>query len=619
MQAAIGRVAKLASLGKGVASAAIALFLSSTHDQAAVLIPLYRGVDALNHGDELASKDWYQDDPRPWRALSDVGEMHEGLGRFEEALKHYSAAIDALEKRRALLSRDDLKTALSADLGAQYLYFQASRTALRLALGSDEVAARRDACERAFAVSEEGRARALLDLMTMNLRMPGTKEPPELRNWRECTTRAEALRSLSAFARAGNDRSRIAEADERAHEADDAARAASQLLAQARPELAAILGHEAHALSVKEVAALLPKGTVMLQYMTLGDELLLWAVTRDGVEAPAITQLRATDLARDVRDFHAACEKGAPIAEIQTRSDALSASLLNPFHDVLDRHERVVIVPYGELHRLPFGALRWKGGWLAEHKALSHLPSASVIGALPPLRGTRQKGVTGGAVLAVGGPEKMAYQTSDGEVRELEALPGAQDEAQYVARTLGGTPLIGPDATKRAVLEELPTHSVFHFATHGILLEDAPLLSGVALANKEILTVHELLASRFNADLVTLSACDTGVGVLTGGQEIIGLGRGLLAAGARRAVVSLWVVGDGAAAVLMGCFTDALKRGEDAVDALRSAQAEMRKLDATALSDARESVRDIEPAGQRVEPRGGDHPQRWAPFIVIGM
>jgi CHAT domain-containing protein len=728
MQAAIDRLMKLVSLGDGVVGAAIGTFVSSTRDQSAVLIPLYRAVDARNRGEiptaerhfdaayaaaqntpgverdmmsaivlatrrhfaeatqaydryiaaggprsgpagqimatmqmmggeraaqelakaaareaeqsfsfmvrtraygraasylkeleRLAGDGWYRDDPRPWRALSDVGEMLEGLGRFEEALKRYSAAIDALEKRRSLLSRDDLKTALSADFGAQYLYFQAARTALRLALASDAIAARRAASEIAFTVSEKGRARALLDLMATNLRIPDEQESTALRNWRECATRAEVSRGLLARARAANDQSRIAELEKRAHESDEAVLSASRTLTQERPELAQIVGDEAPTLSVEEVMVLLPDGGAMIQYMTLGDELLMWAVTQKGIKDPSIVELHATDLARRVRDFHSACAKGAPIDVVVAQSDALSELLLNPLQPIVNAHERLIVVPYGELHRLPFGALRWRGKWLAEHKKVTQLPSASVLGALTSTCHKGQDAAGPRAVLAVGSPDKMAYRTLDGEVRPLGALPGARDEVRYIARVLGGTALIGADATKRAVLDALPTHSLFHFATHGILFEEAPLLSGVALANAEVLTVHELLASRFRADLVTLSACDTGTGVLTGGQEIIGLSRGLLAAGARRVIVSLWPVADGATAVLMSRFADALKRGENAVDALCSAQAAVRALDAVGLADSRESMRDVEPDVEpRVEPRAGDHPQRWAPFVLVG-
>jgi len=307
-----------------------------------------------------------------------------------------------------------------------------------------------------------------------------------------------------------------------------------------------------------------------------------------------------------------------PIEEVKAQAEGLSELLLKPLAHVLDGHEHLIVVPYGELHRLPFGALCWKGKWLAEEKKLTQLPSASVLGALPLTRGTDQVALKSQRVLTIGGPDEMAYRTLDGEMRSLEPLTGARDEARYVARVLGGTSLIGPEATKIAVLDLLSAHSIFHFATHCILFEEAPLLSGVALANGEVLTVHELLASRFRADLVTLSGCDTGIGVLTGGQEIVGLSRGLLAAGAHRVVVSLWPVYDGATAVLMSRFADALNRGEDPVDALSSAQAAIRALDAAGLSESREAIRDAETSIELVEPRAGDHPQRWAPFILVG-
>ncbi|APR80239.1 TPR repeat protein [Minicystis rosea] len=167
---------------------------------------------------------------------------------------------------------------------------------------------------------------------------------------------------------------------------------------------------------------------------------------------------------------------------------------------------------------------------------------------------------------------------------------------------------------------------ILHFATHGVVREDTPLLSAVLLAHGEALSVEDFMGLSLNGALVVLSACQTGLGAGGGGNEIIGLTRGLLAAGARAAIVSLWPVEDAATAVLMGELYRRIRAGASPVDALRCAQNHVRLLSG---DDFDRELRDIEaPRGERrvmtvppMEDAGGAfaHPYFWAPFIFVGM
>jgi CHAT domain-containing protein len=120
---------------------------------------------------------------------------------------------------------------------------------------------------------------------------------------------------------------------------------------------------------------------------------------------------------------------------------------------------------------------------------------------------------------------------------------------------------------------------MLHFATHGKFNSDAPLASGLYLAKGNeadgVLTVGDLYSLRFDADLVTLSACETGLGKVANGDDVIGLTRGFLYAGARSIVASLWEVDDAATEQLMLSFYRNLE-GHDKREALRLAQIETR-------------------------------------------
>src|SRR5262249_52467544 len=151
-------------------------------------------------------------------------------------------------------------------------------------------------------------------------------------------------------------------------------------------------------------------------------------------------------------------------------------------------------------------------------------------------------------------------------------LLAAAAEAAFVASLFGQPALLGEAATERAVRERIPDCPLIHFATHGKLSEESPLSSAIALANGEELTVYELMGLRLNAELVVLSACNTGQGETTGGDDVLGLTRGLLGAGARAAVVSLWPVDDVSTSLLMGEFYRRLRAGDAPAVALRAAQ-----------------------------------------------
>jgi hypothetical protein len=285
--------------------------------------------------------------------------MHEGLGRLERAAEVYEGAIARLEERRALLSRDELKTALTADSGVQYLYFQAVRAALRIALADEDAVRREAALARAFSLSEMARGRALLDLLAANLRMPRGDEPKELRRWRELTTQSQLWRGLLARARsAGGPGSldRVEALEERIRSCETGLFEAARSLAATHPHLGALLAGEADTVSLAELMRLIPEDTALLQYMTLGEELLLWAVTRKGVAAPRLVEMKAAALASRVLEFQAQCAGGGPIQKVIGTGSELGRVLLDPFESVIEAHERLVFIPYGALHRLPFAA-----------------------------------------------------------------------------------------------------------------------------------------------------------------------------------------------------------------------------------------------------------------------
>lgn len=304
------------------------------------------------------------------------------------------------------------------------------------------------------------------------------------------------------------------------------------------------------------------------------------------------------------------------------------------FRESLGRAPEVVIVPDGALHRLPFEALVVappRGPihyWLDDGPVARYAPSATTLYSLGR-SGPRQENGRGPAALVVADPvfdrgESSPRVTGSPErdrwtrAGNLERLPGTAREAAAIRATFEGRPgaaaivltgLNAEEARVRAGLRERPRY--VHFATHG-LVEEArnEILAGLALTppagpaaagNDGLLQLFEIYELDLGSDLVVLSACKTQAGRQLEGEGVFALSRGFLAAGARRAVASLWPVDDASTAVLMGDFYRRLAAAETAG----------REPDyARALRDARLALR---------RSQEGAAPRFWAPFILSGV
>ena len=588
----------------------------------------------------LDVSDWWRNANPPWALRTCRGMFAEGLGHFDVALQAFDQAITIYEQQRGTLSSIELKATLAADSVTQELFYYAARAALKLrehALAAGDTAGATTAFERAFAAVERGKARSLLDLMAGGSMVDstGSSASQPLRAWRRASAYLTTQRGLLAHEQsaATPNPQRIAALGASITTAEEELGRAETALAAANPQIRAAQQMDAVPLTVAEVSAALPPDGALLQYAFLADDLLAWAITAAGVAHVHRVALPYGALERAVTAFRHSCEGGLS----SDAGEDLSNLLLEPFAPVLKSHRRLIIIPYGAAHSLPFQALPWQETPLGLSHTLSYLPSASTLRYLErPPRGAPR-------ILAVGGPAAMTWTFPGArEAQALAPLKGATVEARFIAGLFPGSiALVGEQATAAAVHAAIPDYSMLHFATHGVLSAEAPLLSSILLANGEALSVYELMGMRFDADLVVLSACRTAEGETTAGDEVLGLTRGLLAAGARAAVVSLWPVDDLATSLLMGHFYQELHTGAGPAAALRVAQTYLRTLSADAIlaiysaieaafarDEVEETVRNLvasEVVARNASPieaseRCNDysHPHYWAPFVVVG-
>jgi len=252
---------------------------------------------------------------------------------------------------------------------------------------------------------------------------------------------------------------------------------------------------------------------------------------------------------------------------LRTLLHELYTLLIAPVQALLPAHNGLLtIVPYGPLHGLPFHALFDGEHFLIEHFQVHYVPASNLLD-LTRTQSAAPVADTSENVDASAHPLILGY-SGHGHLQH------ALSEARLLATLLHGRCYLEEQATIACLEQEAPGSPVIHIATHGQSRPDAPNFSSLLLADGQLNAID---AFRFNlqgCELVTLSGCETGLSLSSGGDEQLGLGRAFLAAGAQTLVMSLWPVEDRMTGEFMKRFYRNLLRGERKVQALRSAQCE---------------------------------------------
>ncbi|GMU84580.1 MAG: CHAT domain-containing protein [Planctomycetota bacterium] len=494
-------------------------------------------------------------------------------GRPAEAVGDFREAIAQIERVRSALNADRFRAA-----------YLGSRTEPheRLVLALLETGA---PPEEAFAVVEHAKSRSLLDLAgnMEDAAVEDDEDDPAERDLRHRAGRARAdlnalYTKLNDPAAASNERWRTAVQRLEAELASLESRLA------AGREAVDLLAPPADA---SRIRSSLGEDTDLVEYFIAGDEIMAWRFGRVGVRlvrriatragAGEAAQRLQFQLARALRPGALDGPRLARLTDDTLRElrrlwDVLLAPVLAD-----DCPERLIIVPHGPLHGLPLHAAHDGAAFLAERATVGYSPSASVWYQLgrPAARLPRR-----GSMLVVGVAD--------------EAAPRIEDEARLVAAIHPGARLIvGAAATVDAVRPRVRDVDQVHFACHAEFNPHHPHATGLRLADRH-LTTRDIHGLRLKAELVTLSACDSGRSLVEAGDELLGLLRAFLGAGARRVLAGLWPVQDEISLKLFAGFHTMLMSGEqfDPAYILRQAQVDLI--------------------------RNGVHPVLWAPFFIMG-
>ena len=512
-------------------------------------------------------------------ALHLLGRAKQQAGRSREGLQDLCRAIDVLDRQRARVGgTSEAKTAFESTLGN---YYQACLEGL-IQTGRPE---------EAFRTLERGRARSFLTLLAeRDLRFADL--PPELAAERRRLD-AEYDRVQSQLAHeeeAGTERLTGELRDLRNRQEEIRAR-----IRRESPRSAALQDPEP--LDLAGARRVLDPGTVLLEYAVGPEASWLFVVQPSGLPGPGLSvfpiHANAKSLGEDVETFRRLLKRpGSDRTALQERARRLYDLLVRPAEARITRAQRILLSPDGPLHTLPFAALMRGNRYLVEKKPIHSVLSATVYAELTRSRPARRKPVEerldafGDPVyppLAPDAPVDLEVQEAVRRGWSLKPLPSTRQEVEAIAALFPqGHAYLGPEATEEKAKSLGPEARLVHFACHGLLDERFPLNSALALTvplqqtdgqDNGLLQAWEIFEHvHLDADLVTLSACDTALGKEMGGEGLVGLTRAFQYAGARSVLASMWGISDLSTARFMQRFYEYLRSGKPKDEALRAAQ-----------------------------------------------
>jgi CHAT domain-containing protein len=498
-----------------------------------------------------------------WRALRGLARSHLGLGDTDSALREYLAAADVVEGMRASIKIEEFKNGFIVN--KQDLYEEIVQ--LLLNLGQTR---------QAFLFAERSRARSFIDLLG-NRRLNLKDEIDQ--------TLYDRLLALKGRITEAEDRFRTAP-DDRKEEAEGnligLRNEYQNLLIEIKsesPQLTSFVTVEP--IELDRLFQLLGNEVALVEYMVLKDEVVAWTVFRNEIRVTRIPQDRE-ELDQKILAFRNLLQEISPLSE---ESRGLHDRIVGPVLAGIEGASYLAVVPHGSLHYLSFAALADDRGYLLEKYPLFFLPSASVFEYTVARRiDIPKKNLK---VMAFGNPDLGNFNYD---------LPLAELEAKAIPWDFPNSDVFtNEEATESRIWDNVGDYNVVHIASHGEFDPVNPLFSSLKLAKDEEsdgnLEVNEIFSMNLNADLVTLSACQTGLGHVTAGDEVVGLNRAFLYAGTHSLISTLWRVSDLSSAVLIKHFYRNYV-GDNKAQSLRKAQLQVKSL--------------------------SPHPSYWAGFILTG-
>jgi CHAT domain-containing protein/Tfp pilus assembly protein PilF len=535
-----------------------------------------------------------------------LGLAYEGLGENKKAEEYYQKGIEFIEKQRGALGSAERERFLEGKVMG-FSRLEPYEGMVRVLIKEKG----KDAQREAFFYAEWAKSKTFLEMLTAKGIKGKGREDQEILD-REKVFQQELLvlrKRMEVTERLG-EKATQGELVRLKKEFVQKEAEYEQFIKEVKiknAELSSLMS--VNPLPIEKIKFLLEEDTTLLEYFTTKDTLYAWLVTKNDVKVYEIA-LKEKDLQNRLDAFilpniSNTSKKSEPVIvyvpDTEKRKDTSKEEreknrerflqVAQDFYkDILVPIEKdiktnkLIIVPHGVLHKVPFATLTDGRDFLVEKYAISVLPAASVMEFV-----VRNRKPNRGKLLVFANPKTDYVPLGFSEV-EGKTISGLfpNNEVYYREK-----------ATETIAKRRATDFNIIHFATHGEFNDRQPLQSGLLLAkdneNDGYLQVHEIFGMDLrNANLVTLSACETGLSKVQGGDDLVGLSRGFIYAGTPSILATLWKVDDRSTSILMEHFYRNWQKGMSKPEALRQAQITLKNIPQY------------------------KHPFYWAPFVMIG-
>ncbi|MFA5669575.1 MAG: CHAT domain-containing tetratricopeptide repeat protein [Balneolaceae bacterium] len=478
--------------------------------------------------------------------------------------------------------------------------------------------------EKAFMLVEKGKSRTLLDRMASNIAIEDIVEEAELI---EIHQKENAIDQLYRKLENQYEQAAINDLKEQIYKAELEYENLTNKIRITHDELKQL--EPPTIISLQELGELCDDKTAFIEYAFIENELIAFWITKNSVDYHVISfdSLSAASVVNNnVDTFRQAIEEMADVNTLTQLSEPLYASLLQPFFAKHPHIKQLFIIPDQGIAHLPFDALISNQEYLVETLSFKFLPSASLIKFIKQSKGSHTSELL--ALAGSGLGDDSAGSPTRGSLSSMASLPASLLEIESISKHFFNKTLMNKGAVSEAEFKKLAlsSYKYIHFASHALINEVNPMQSGLVLANKPsesaygedgYLTSLEISSLKLAANLVVLSACNTGFGKVVPGEGLLGLQRSFLKAGASSVMVSLWSIYDRSTAVFMSNFYENLNSFEKEEFGWWEKTLQFVGLYNTPLFDYKaKAIRDAKL--KMLEHPYYNHPVYWAPFILIG-
>ncbi|VAX32844.1 hypothetical protein MNBD_NITROSPINAE05-1011, partial [hydrothermal vent metagenome] len=469
-----------------------------------------------------------------WRALRGGGVCLAKAGKLTEAMGLYEEAVAVVDDMRAAIKVEEFQNGFLTDKQDVY------KELILVLLDLGKV-------KESFNYAERAKSRSFIDLL--GNQKVSLKNDISQKLYDQLTEQKQKIRSIE-------DALGVARSAESAEGEEIIAGIAKKLvkartryqdlLIQAKeesPEISNFITVES--ITLEELDELLEPSVALVEYLVTKNELVAWVVRKGSIDVVR-TPVKETDLDLLVKDYRKRMQQLAPLEE---QSERLNSLLIEPLEKFIAEKRVLGIIPQGVLHYVSFSSLKNKESYLVERHPLFYSPSASVL-KFTFARKTAKTETAQMKVLAIGNPDLGDFNYD---------LPLAEMEANAIKWDFPKVDVLTRErATESWLTEHIGEYQIIHIASHGEFDPINPLFSSLKLTKDEDedgnFEVNEVFSLNINADIVTLSACQTGLGKITGGDELVGLNRAFIYAGTHSLLSTLWRVSDISTAILIKHF-----------------------------------------------------------------